>query len=159
MVFGIKDKPFDRDDKTIVALDTFDARPGSSSGSQIVWDASVRMTRRVRRSADDFYGIMQSFEEQGPVHGRPLSLTPLFAGSFTADPVSGGPTGGGCGGVCTPGKPSCASRHDPEFAPAVRDFKEMYCTTYAPSRAQSWHTRWPESGCHGPKLGCVLWPR
>eukprot|EP01045_Picozoa_sp_COSAG04_P024617 COSAG04_NODE_3099_length_3175_cov_3.037061_2_plen_113_part_00 len=94
------------------------------------------MTRRVRRSADDFYGIMQSFEEQGPVHGRPLSLTPLFAGSFTADPVSGGPTGGGCGGVCTPGKPSCASRHDPEFAPAVRDFKEMYCTTYAHTLAR-----------------------
>eukprot|EP01051_Picozoa_sp_SAG22_P011764 SAG22_NODE_1161_length_5307_cov_55.889593_6_plen_218_part_00 len=27
---------------------------------------------------------MASFDEQGPVHGRPLALTPLFAGSFTA---------------------------------------------------------------------------
>ena len=117
------------------------------------------MTRRVRRSADDFYGIMQSFEEQGLVHGRPLSLTPLFAGSFTADPVSGGPTGGGCGGVCTPGKPSCASRHDPEFAPAVRDFKEMYCTTYAPGRAQSC-TRWRvlASDPHWGWLRCFAWP-
>ncbi len=70
VVFGIKDKPFDRSDRRIVALDTFNA---SESDSQIVWDASVRMSRRVRHSGDDFYGIMESLRQQGPVHGQPLS--------------------------------------------------------------------------------------
>lgn len=90
MVFGIKDKPFDRSDDKIIALDSFNA---TESDSQIVWDASVRMTRRVRHSAEDFYGIMDSMREQGPVHGQPLSQIPVFAGSFTADVTTGGPTG------------------------------------------------------------------
>jgi hypothetical protein len=127
VVFGIKDKPFDRSDDKIIALDTFNA---AELDSQIVWDASVRMSRRVRHSGDDFYGIMDSLREQGPVHGQPLSQIPVFAGSFTADPTNGGPTGGGCGGVCTPGPAAkCAARPDPNFSPAVKEFKDMYCTT------------------------------
>ena len=55
---------------------------------------------------------------------------PVFAGTFNADPTNGGPTGGGCGGVCTSGSaPHCASRPDPNFSPAVKEFKDMYCTT------------------------------
>jgi hypothetical protein len=70
VVFGIKDKPFDRSDKKIIALDSFNA---SNWDSQIVWDASVRMSRRVRHSGDDFYDIIDSLRQQGPVHGQPLS--------------------------------------------------------------------------------------
>lgn len=139
MVVGVKHEPFNRSDTTITPLDVFDARIGDS---QIVWDASTRMTRRVRHSGADFYDIMASFEEQGPVNGRPLALTPLFAGSFTAGP-NGGPTGGGCGGTCdtTKSPTTCASREDPRFSPAVTEFKEMYCTTanclsYGPPYAQ-----------------------
>jgi hypothetical protein len=128
---GIKDQPFNRSDGTIVPVGLFDGRP-TSNDTQIVWDASIRASRRVRHSAEDFYAIMDSFKVQGQPHGHPLRLTPVYAATFAADLDTGGPMGGGCGGVSQgTSQPLsvCSSRVDPKFKPALTDFKAEFCTS------------------------------
>ena len=77
----------------IQTLETFDCGGGSGdapAGPQgsgtvtLLFDASTRATRRIRGQAADFQELMVSLDAQtaAGVHGKPPSLTPIFAGTF-----------------------------------------------------------------------------
>ena len=128
---GVKHDPFNRSDRLIIPLgQPFDGR---YNDTQIVFDASVRMSRRIRHQNDEFYAILDSLEAQGEVHGRPLALTPLFGQGYDFDPSNGGCGGGTpCGGCSPPSAdlpPTCTNRPDPRYAPATRKWNGYFCTT------------------------------
>ena len=60
-----------------------DLRQGSGTVT-LLFDASTRATGRIRGQAADFQELMVSLDAQtaAGVHGKPPSLTPIFAGTF-----------------------------------------------------------------------------
>ena len=90
---GVKQHPFDPTSDEVVAIDggLFDS---VTTGTEMVFDANTRGTKRMRHNADDFFDVMQQLKEQGPVAGRPPSIVPIYAATFPNGSDSG-PSGTG----------------------------------------------------------------
>jgi hypothetical protein len=80
---GVRDKPFDPTDHTIKPLNgraTFDS---VITGTEMLFDASTRASRRMRHNEDDFLEIYQQlFTTQGDVPGKPPATVPIYAKTF-----------------------------------------------------------------------------
>ena len=64
------------------------------TGTEMVFDANTRGTRRMRHNADDFFEIVDQLKEQGVVAGKPPSIVPIYSSTFPNGSDSG-PSGVG----------------------------------------------------------------
>jgi hypothetical protein len=80
---GVSDKPFDPTDDTVKPVDgraTFDS---VLTGTEMLFDASTRASRRMRHNEDDFLEIYeQLFTVQGDVPGKPPAIVPIYGSTF-----------------------------------------------------------------------------
>ena len=103
---GVKAKPFDHQDHTIVPLagrNTFDS---VSTGTEMLFDASTRASHRMRHNEDDFLEIYeQLFTTQGDVPGKPPAQVPIYASTFKlVNGSESSPSGSGPGRQDYPSK-------------------------------------------------------
>jgi hypothetical protein len=90
---GVKKNPFNRSDHEVVPIDgaLFDS---VETGTEMVFDANTRGTRRMRHNADDFFEVYEQLKAQGPVPGKPPSIVPIYSSTFPNGSDSG-PSGDG----------------------------------------------------------------
>eukprot|EP00039_Didymoeca_costata_P021098 m.343405 g.343405 ORF g.343405 m.343405 type:complete len:1268 (+) comp22801_c0_seq1:126-3929(+) len=81
---GVKSDAFNPSDKTIAALKN-GVYDSVETGTEILFDASTRASRRVRHNEDDFLEIFAQLTAQGKVPGKPPSLVPIYAGTFPSN--------------------------------------------------------------------------
>lgn len=102
---------------SIVPIGTFDCNGNKNGFVQLLFDASTRASKRVRSQAQDFYEILNELDAQTPLlHGRAPTQTPIYAGTFSAGPPSGG--GGEASSTC----PKCGS----DYNESVKRYNSMF---------------------------------
>jgi hypothetical protein len=95
----------------IKPIGTFDCANDPNGFLQLLWDVNTRATKRMRSQASDFYDILGELDAQTPtLHGRTPTMTPIYAGTFSSGPPSGG--GGSGSSTC----PKCGAIYNQSVA-------------------------------------------
>eukprot|EP01052_Picozoa_sp_SAG31_P031774 SAG31_NODE_3406_length_4308_cov_2.231884_4_plen_439_part_00 len=135
LTIGTPARPFDKSPRPeIKVLGTFDGRKNDTS---VLVSASLRTPsggaggavggRPVAHVGADFFGILESFEAQGTVPGKPgpaLAMTALYGGSFSRTTVGG--SGGGCG-MKHGRAEACKLPANPAYPARAAKFRDAYC--------------------------------
>ena len=91
----------------VVPVGTFDCAGNNNGFVQLLFDASTRASKRIRSQAADFYEILHELDAQTQLlRGRTPSQTPIYAGTFSDGPPSGG--GGSASSTC----PKCGALYN-----------------------------------------------